>query len=107
MAFNPDAPSQSLGPCVFAVEYLDLTDYGLPGLSFTGDLHIDIDQSSGEDEWYIECATAATGGAYHVYSYKSSNPLDCAIFRAIDMAVSKDSHLCDCIRDECKEHADG
>lgn len=96
-----------LAPCVYSVEDLDLSDFGLPGLSFTGDLHIDIDDSSGDDEWYIESATACAeslGHRYVTYSFKSVTQLERDIFRAIELAVCADKNLCDLIRDECKEH---
>lgn len=98
------APDE-LGPCVYPVEDLDLSAHGLPGIVFTGDLHIDIDNSSGDDEWYIEYASAELpDGSYKVYKY-TSNLVDAAVFDAIVKAACADQHRCDCIRDECREHA--
>lgn len=94
-----------LSPCVYSIEDLDLTEFGFPGLSFTGDLNIDIDDSSGEYEWYIESATAPVGDRYVTYSVKSITQFERDIFRAIEQAVCKDKNLCDLINEAAREEA--
>lgn len=107
MPFNPDEKTDALEACVYPLEDLDLSPYGLPGMVFNGELQIEIDHSSGDDEWYIDCATASKpDGTYHTYGYdKPAEILDGLVFRVIEKAVWSDRHLCDLIRDACKEHA--
>lgn len=100
----------NLGPCLYEVECLDLSDFGFPGLSFSGHLHIEIDSSLGDDDWYLECATAAgPNGSHKLYALKDKKSAEPSfehdMFSAIERAVLADKRLCDFIYDMCKEHA--
>lgn len=94
MPNNPDARDPRYGAHVFTVEDLDLSEHGMPGFAFTGDLHIEPDDTPGVLDWYIAEIRAPDGStAMH----------DTAIIRA----VLADAHLCDLITEACIEHGEG
>lgn len=80
--FNPDTVTPVCGSCVYEVEGLDLSEFGLPGLSFTGELHIEPDAYTGNEDWYIAEATTTVGGRIH--SYNGNDPVFAAIVKAVN-----------------------
>ncbi len=80
--FNPDIATPVCGSCVYEVEGLDLSEFGLPGLSFTGELHIEPDPYTGDEDWYISEATTTVGNRIH--SYSGNNPVFLAIIKAVN-----------------------
>ena len=97
--FNPDTLDALCGACVYEVEQLDLSEFGLPGLSFTGELHVEPDPHTGCEDWYISEATTTVAGRTHAYAGKS------AVFQAILKAVRDNDFLCSDILYVSREHA--
>jgi hypothetical protein len=91
--------------CSYEVEALDLTAFGFPGMSFTGEVHIEPDYTLDDEEWYIESATAfyEDGETSMIYRSRSENDVDRVIFSAIRAAVLADRRLCDRIDDKAME----
>lgn len=85
------------GYCAYEVEDLQLASAGLAGLSFTGTLEIDPDDSLGGTDWYI--AGAWADGV--IYNKKQN----AEIFSAICKAVDKDQSLYHDIADMARESA--
>ena len=87
----------SYGYCAYEVEALPLAAGGLAGVTFTGTLEIDPDESLGGADWYI--AGAWADGV--IYSSKQN----AEIYNAICKAVNKDSSLYSDISDMARESA--
>lgn len=91
----------------YEVEALDLTAFGFPGLSFTGEIHIEPDHTLDNEDWYIESATAfyADGETTIIYRHRSEDVVNRTIFHAIRAAVLADQRLCGRIDDAAREQA--
>ena len=66
MPYNPDAPAKRMGAHVYHVEGgVDLTAWGFPGVTFEGDVDVDIEGD--DDAWYIGAVHAldAKGNTHH------------------------------------------
>jgi len=81
------------GPCAYEIDDLALDAGGLPGLTFSGTLSIEPDDTLENEDWYIFCAWA-DGTTYR----------DGIIFSAIVKAVAADRNLCDFIGEFSREH---
>jgi hypothetical protein len=93
---NPDDKPRRMGAHVYTVEALDLSAHGMPGFAFTGDLHIEPDDTPGvEGEWLIEDIRAPDG----------SSPI--TGYPYIAAAVLADARLCDFITEASYEHGEG
>ena len=97
--FNPNTADRALAPCVFLVEELCL-DCSLAGVTFSGELHIEIDADD-ENDWYIEYVTATNAKGY-TQSYLPGHP----IFHGVCAAVYASVRIRDQIYDSCVEHAE-
>lgn len=98
MAFNPDAREKTMGGHVYAVEGgVDLTAQGYPGLTFEGDVDIEID---GED-WYVESVHALDAHG-NTYRYAMDTPLG----EAIAEAIYADTFHSQLILDACWYHGE-
>ena len=71
----------------------------LAGVTFSGELQIEIDAID-EDDWYIEYVTA-TNAKGETRDYLPGHP----IFEAVSAVVMADAGLCDLILESCIEHA--
>ena len=93
MAFNPDAREKTMGGHVYNVEGgVDLTAFGFPGLTFEGDVDIEIDADGAG--WYVESAHARdTQG--NIYRYGMREPLGEAIAEAIYADAFHSQHILD------------
>lgn len=91
------------GAYVHEVEDLDLSARGFPGFSFTGELAIEPDDTTNNEDWYIASVHAPNpdGKTYATYTHKSHPDL----FNAICEAVVNDSRLFDIITETAREHA--
>ena len=101
---NPDEPYKRMGAHVFEVEYVDLSEHGYPGLSFSGWIDVEVDNSDAP-EWFIDGAHAVDPhdprkGARHYL------PGDKALGTAIKEAVLHDARLCELIEDACYYHGE-
>jgi hypothetical protein len=96
MTFNPDDKPRRMGAHVYSVEALDLSAHGMPGFAFTGDLHIEPDDTPGVEDWHIEDITAP--GGY---------PLPPEPYEAVRAAVMADKALCADILQACYYHGEG
>lgn len=93
---NPDDRATRYGAHVFSVENIDLSDYGMPGFSFTGDLHIEPDDTPGVLDWCIADICALSGCA--VTTFQGF---------VVRKAVMADKRLCEWITEACIEHGEG
>lgn len=96
MPNNPDDRAPTYGAHVYTVEALDLSAHGMPGFAFTGDLHIEPDDTPGVLDWWIDDIVALGGF-----------PLQPEPYECIRRAVMADKRLCDFITDACIEHGEG
>lgn len=94
-------------PYIQTVEELDLTPHGFPGMTFSGELSIEADDTNENEDWYIEAvhATNADGKTYTTFSPRSKSAVYREIFFAVRKAVFSDGHLCDIILETSREHA--
>ena len=101
---NPDEPYKRMGAHVFEVEYVDLSEHGYPGLSFSGWIDVEVDNSDAPT-WFIggAHATDPTDPKGGVERYA---PNDNALGTAIAMAVNDDARLCELIEDACYYHGE-
>jgi len=91
------------GSYIHTIEDLDLTDFGMPGIVFNGELHIEADTSIQCEDWYLDRAIGFNADGKVVGSYSESRHP--TIFAAITKAVYKDDKLCDIILETSREHA--
>ncbi len=89
----------------YEVEGIDLTAFGFPGMSFTGEIHVEPDYTLDNEEWFIESATAfyEDGKTTIIYRHRSEDAVNRAIFHAVRAAVLADRRLCDRIDDAARE----
>jgi hypothetical protein len=93
MAFNPDAREKTMGGHVYNVEGgVDLTAFGFPGLTFEGDVDIEIDADGAG--WYVESAHARDARG-NIYRYGMREPLGEAIAEAIYADTCHSQHILD------------
>ena len=98
MAYDPDAREKTMGAHVYNVEGgVDLTAQGFPGLTFEGDVDIEID---GED-WYVESVHARDAHG-NTYRYAPDTPLG----EAIAEAIYADTFHSQLILDACWYHGE-
>jgi hypothetical protein len=95
--------SSICGSYIHTIEDLDLTNFGLPGMTFNGDLHIEADTAMHCEDWYLDRAIGFNLDDKTIGSY--SDTLNPVIFAAISKAVYKDDKLCDIIWETSREHA--
>lgn len=95
--------SSICGSYIHTIEDLDLTNFGLPGMTFSGELHIEADTSMHCEDWYVDYAIGYNADGKEVGSY--SQTLNGSIFAAITKAVYKNDKLCDMIWETSREHA--
>lgn len=95
------------GSCTYEVEQLDLTDFGFPGISFTGELGIEPDDTLENEDWYVyeAYATNPDGRSYTVFRYNSLHPFHRDLYQAIVKAVAADNNLRDYITDKSRASA--
>jgi hypothetical protein len=99
-----DMPSFTrCGSYIETIEDLDLTNYGLPGMTFNGELHIEADTSIQCEYWYIDRALGFNADGKVIGTY--SETMNVMIFKAITEAVYKNLKLCDIITENSREHA--
>ena len=93
MAFNPDAREKTMGGHVYNVEGgVDLTAFGFPGLTFEGDVDIEIDADGAG--WYVESAHARDARG-NIYRYGMREPLGEAIAEALYADTFHSQHILD------------
>lgn len=91
------------GSYIETIEDLDLTDFGLPGIVFNGELHIEADTSIQCEDWYIDKAIGFNADGKTIGGY--SDTKNQIIFVAIKKAVLANHKLCDWIAETSREHA--
>ena len=98
---------QLCGSCDFEIDDLDLTSVGFPGLSFTGSVSIEPDESVGGTEWYIDriYALNADGCSHTRYSVNSPISFHRGLAEAIEKAVVKDKDYFDLITEKSHRSA--
>lgn len=102
MAFDPYTFStKRMGAHVYRVDGgVDLTAWGYPGLTFEGDVDIDIEGDE-HDGWYV--------GAVHALDAKGNTheyDLHQGIGEAVVNAIYADKYHCQLIEDACWYHGD-
>lgn len=105
--YTSNVSTPKCGSCVYVIEHLDLTDFGFPGLSFSGDLAIEPDDTLNNEDWYIQEVYATNPGRinYITFRYNSLNPFHRDLYQAIVKAVAADEDLRDRITDASRENA--
>lgn len=98
---NPDQPYKRMGAHVFEIEYVDLSEQGYPGLTFSGWIDIGVDNDV--PEWFIEAAHATDPkNPKQPCHYDMKEGLGAAIKEA----VLYDARLCELIEDACYYHGE-
>ena len=98
MAYDPDAREKTMGAHVYNVEGgVDLTAFGFPGLTFEGDVDVEID---GHD-WYVESVHARDARG-NIHRYAVNQPLG----EAIAEAIYADTFHSQLILDACWYHGE-
>ena len=101
MPFNPDAPEKRMGAHVYNVEGgVDLTPWGFPGVTFEGDVDIDIEGDE-QNAWYVGAVHAldAKGNTHHY-------DLNQGIGEAVVAALYADTFHSQLIEDACWYHGE-
>lgn len=101
MAYDPDTREKTMGAHVYNVEGgVDLTAQGYPGLTFEGDVDIEIDADGAG--WYVESAHAVDAQG-STYRYGMREPLG----EAIAQALYADPYHSQHILNACWYHGEG
>lgn len=104
MPFNPDTIDRNrrMGAHVYHVEGgVDLTPWGFPGVTFEGDVDVDI-EGEDQDQWYISDVKALDAKGY-VHSYDMHQ----GIGEAVAAALYADAFHSSLIEDCCWYHGEG
>jgi hypothetical protein len=101
MAFDPYTFStKRMGAHVYHVEDLDLSAWGFPGVTFEGDVDIDI-EGDDDDAWYIGAVHALDGGG-RVHQYDTHQ----GVGEAVVAALYADTRHSQLIEDACWYHGE-
>lgn len=99
MPFDPDRPEKRMGAHVYHVEGgVDLTAWGFPGLTFEGDVDIEIDVEGG---WYVEAVHALDAKGY-THHYATNEGVGYAVINALYL----DTFHAELIENACWYHGD-
>jgi hypothetical protein len=79
------------------VEGLELN--GFPGMSFTGYLEIEPDESMGNTEWFVWAASPFDGELGPIYNQKNHPDLFAAICRTVERNKALVAEIWDAVRD--------
>ncbi len=102
MPYNPDAPAKRMGAHVYHVEGgVDLTAWGFPGVTFEGDVDVDIEGDE-QDMWYVSAVHAldAKGNTHHYDMHQG-------VGEAVVAALYADKFHSEMIEDACWYHGEG
>ena len=95
--------SSICGSYVHSIKDLDLTNYGLPGVTFNGDLYIKFNSGTPIGNWFPHYAIGYNSEKKQMCAY--SQGFHPTIFAAISKAVYKNAKLCEIILETSREHA--